>query len=87
MVYPPYKIHAGEAFTIEPGIYVRGKVLDMLPDTPRNRALIAQVRAAFERFKDTGVRIEDDYFATASGVEWISRAPREITEIEAAMKR
>ena len=85
--YPPYLILPGAAFTIEPGLYIRGNALDILPDTPRNRALIAHVRAAFERFKDTGVRIEDDYFATAGGVEWISRAPREITELEAAMKR
>src|SRR5664279_358271 len=85
--YPPYKILAGAAFTIEPGLYVRGNALDLLPDTPRNRALIARVRAVFERFKDTGVRIEDDYFATPRGVEWISRAPREIPELEAAMKR
>jgi Xaa-Pro aminopeptidase len=85
--YPPYLILPGAAFTIEPGLYVRGNALDILPDTPRNRALIARVRPAFERFRDTGVRIEDDYFATAAGVEWISRAPREIGEIEAAMKR
>jgi Xaa-Pro aminopeptidase len=85
--YPPYLILPGAAFTIEPGLYVRGNALDILPDTPRNRALIAKVRPAFERFRDTGVRIEDDYFATATGVEWISRAPREIAEIEAAMKR
>jgi Xaa-Pro aminopeptidase len=33
------------------------------------------------------VRIEDDYLVTASGVEWLSRAPREIAEVEAAMAR
>jgi len=32
------------------------------------------------------VRIEDDYLATDKGVEWISRAPREIDEVEAAMR-
>jgi Xaa-Pro aminopeptidase len=85
--YSPYLILPGAAFTIEPGLYVRGNALDILPDTPRNRALIAHVRAAFERFKNTGVRIEDDYFATAAGVEWVSRFPREISELEAAMKR
>jgi len=62
-------------------------VLDLLPDTPRNRAMAAKIRAAFERYKDLGVRIEDDYFATDSGVAWISRAPREVSEVEAAMRR
>jgi Xaa-Pro aminopeptidase len=36
-------------------------------------------------YKNIGVRIEDDYIATEKGVEWISRAPREITEIEILM--
>lgn len=85
--FAPHTIAPGAAFTIEPGLYVRANALDVLPDTPRNRAMIAKVRAAFERYKDMGVRIEDDYFATAAGVEWVSRAPREITEVEAAMKR
>jgi hypothetical protein len=31
------------------------------------------------------VRIEDDYLVTERGVEWISKAPREIAEIEALM--
>ena len=29
---------------------------------------------------------EDDYVVTDKGVEWISRAPREIAELEALMK-
>jgi Xaa-Pro aminopeptidase len=74
----------GEAFTIEPGIYVSTKLLDILPDTPKNRAMIARVRPAVERYHDIGIRIEDDYVITPSGVEWLSRAPREIREIEAA---
>jgi hypothetical protein len=36
-------------------------------------------------YKET-VRIEDDYFVTPSGVEWISRAPREASEIEQMMR-
>jgi len=44
------------------------------------------VRPAVERFNHTGIRIEDDYLVTADGVEWLSRAPREISEIEAAMR-
>ena len=79
-------IRPGSAFTIEPGVYVRANVLDVLPDTPRNRALAARLRPTVERYKNIGVRIEDDYIVTDRGVEWISRAPREINEIEQLMR-
>ncbi|MBA2685730.1 MAG: aminopeptidase P N-terminal domain-containing protein [Gemmatimonadaceae bacterium] len=81
-----YRIAPGNTFTIEPGIYVRATVLDNLPDTPRNRAIIAKLRPVVQRYANIGVRIEDDYFATESGVEWISRGPREVTEIEQMMR-
>jgi Xaa-Pro aminopeptidase len=77
------KFEVGQVFTIEPGVYVSTKLLDMLPDTPKNRQMIAKVRKAVERYKDTGVRIEDDYVITPTGVEWLSRAPREVAEVEA----
>ena len=84
--YYTQMIAPGSAFTIEPGIYVRGDVLDILPPTARNQALAAKLRNAVQRYRNIGVRIEDDYVATSTGVDWISRAPREIAEIEAIMK-
>jgi Xaa-Pro aminopeptidase len=84
---PPFTFQVGDAFTIEPGLYVRATALEGLPDTPRNRAMINKVRAAVERYKNIGVRIEDDYFVTPTGVERVSKAPREISDIEAAMGR
>lgn len=76
----------GSAFTIEPGIYVRADVLNYLPDTARNRQLISRIRPAVQRYRNIGVRIEDDYFITAQGLERVSAgAPREIDEIEALM--
>ena len=77
----------GDVFTIEPGVYVSTRLLDILPDTPKNRAMIAKVRPAVERHQNVGIRIEDDYVVTATGVEWLSRAPREIAEVEAEMAR
>ena len=75
-----------EVFTIEPGVYISTALLDMLADTPKNRAFIAKVRPMVERYNHIGIRIEDDYLVTADGVEWLSKAPREIKEIEKAMR-
>ena len=77
----------GDAFTIEPGIYVSRAMLDALPDTPKNRAFIAKVGPVVPRYENTGVRIEDDYIITEKGLERVSQVPREIDEIEALMAK
>ena len=86
--YPNYggAFKVGSAFTIEPGVYIRADALDYLPDTPRNRQLIARIRPRVQQYRNIGVRIEDDYFFTEAGLERVSEgAPREIDEIEALM--
>ena len=80
-------IAAGSAFTIEPGLYVRQQLPAIVPDTPRNQAMLARIGPAIARYANTGVRIEDDYIATSAGVRRISSAPREAAEIEAIMGR
>ncbi len=80
-------IATGSAFTIEPGIYVRGNLLDILPKTPRNAQLAAKIGGAVRKHADIGIRIEDDYLVTDQGLEWISCGlPREADEIEALMR-
>ncbi len=81
-------LKAGMIFTNEPGIYIREDALDYLPDTPANKEFIAKVRPVFEKYKNIGVRIEDDLLVTAGGAEWMTRKlPRKIEEIEAFMAR
>jgi len=79
-------IKPGDAFTIEPGIYIDARRIALLPDTPKNRAFVATMRAVIAKYDGIGVRIEDDYMATPRGVERITSAVREISEIEALMQ-
>jgi Xaa-Pro aminopeptidase len=76
----------GMTFTNEPGIYIRSEALDYLPNTPEWKAFAAKVRPAFEKYKNIGVRIEDDMLITPTGVTWMTaRLPRKISDIEAYM--
>jgi Xaa-Pro aminopeptidase len=80
-------IGTGSAFSIEPGIYVRENLIDVIADTPANRKLKEKIAATVKRYANIGVRIEDNYLVTPEGTEWASCGlPREIEEIEALMK-
>ncbi|MGD9561409.1 MAG: aminopeptidase P family protein [Pyrinomonadaceae bacterium] len=81
-------LRPGMVFTNEPGIYIREDALDNLPDTPQSRAFKEKVRPAFEKYKNIGVRIEDDMLVTETGVEWMTaKLPRKISDIEAFMEK
>ena len=84
---PPFVYQPGDVFTIEPGIYVRDDVFVGLPDTPRNRAFIDHAGEAAVRYRNIGVRIEDDYVLTLQGLERITDVPREIHVIEALRRK
>ena len=80
----PFK--PGMIFTNEPGIYLREDALDYLADTPANKEFAAKVRPVFEKYKNIGVRIEDDILVTETGAEWMTKnLPRKMEEIEAFM--
>jgi Xaa-Pro aminopeptidase len=73
---------------IEPGIYVREAALDALPKTAENAAFIEKVRPMVSKYKNIGVRIEDSFLLTDSGLERLSSSvPRTIDEIERFMKQ
>jgi Xaa-Pro aminopeptidase len=79
-------LKAGMVYTNEPGIYIREDALDNLPDTPENKVFKDKVRPMFEKYKNIGVRIEDDMLVTETGVEWMSaKLPRSMSDIEAFM--
>ena len=65
-------LQAGMAFTIEPGIYIREAALDNLAKTPENAAFIEKVRATVQKYKNIGVRVEDSFLLTDTGLENLS---------------
>jgi Xaa-Pro aminopeptidase len=82
----PFK--PGMVLTNEPGIYIREDALEYLPKTPEWQAFLEKVKPNFEKYKNIGVRIEDDMLVTETGVEWMTKAlPREINQVQAFMEQ
>jgi Xaa-Pro aminopeptidase len=80
-------IEPGVAFVIEPGIYIREDGLTSLPKSPENGSFAEKVKPAFEKYKNLGIRIEDSFLLTESGLKRLSAGvPRTIEEIEVFMK-
>ena len=78
---------AGMAFVIEPGLYIRPQALDDLPKTPENKAFAERVGPAAAKYANIGIRIEDSFLLTDTGLERLSASvPRTVSEIEAFMK-
>lgn len=78
-------IAVGSAYSIEPGIYVRQELLDIIPKAG-NEALLSRIAPAVRKYANIGVRIEDNYIVTDQGVKWISCVAREADEVEALMR-
>ena len=87
-------LEPGMVLTIEPGLYFREKGLDQLFEIFKHEAdsteiveFIEQVAPVYEKYKNIGIRIEDDILITKTGSINLSRyAPKEIEDIEQLMK-
>lgn len=78
------KFKPGMVMTNEPGIYIREDALNYFPNTPEWTAFKEKVKPAFEKYKNIGVRIEDDMLVTETGTDWMTKKlPRKLEEIEA----
>ena len=88
-------LEKGMVLTIEPGLYLRENGLEQLNEFFGNEAtkeeidaFVAKVGPVYEKYKNIGIRIEDDILITESGNRVLSQnIPKEIAEIEKLMKK
>jgi Xaa-Pro aminopeptidase len=80
-------LEPGMAFVIEPGIYIREAALENLEKTAENKAFSDKVRPVVAKYKDIGVRIEDSFLLTETGlVRMSAKVPWKLEEVEALLK-
>lgn len=78
------QLKEGMVLTIEPGIYFVDAQLKRAKDDPNlSRFFIWEKIDQFRQFG--GVRIEDNIYITADGVELLTKVPRSVEEIEKVM--
>jgi Xaa-Pro aminopeptidase len=88
-------LEKGMVLTVEPGLYFRSNGLSQLSELfgeevsrEEIRIFIERITSVYEKYKNIGVRIEDDVLITDCGNRVLSKnIPKETDEIEKLMKR
>ena len=80
--------------TIEPGLYLSDAMLDVLKiiaggQDPKGVAdFLEKVKPVYEKYKNIGIRIEDDLLITEEGNRILSvNVPNKVQDIESMMRK